>query len=115
MSCYDSRFGDPNSYRKRKRGGGGSGFRGGSFDDNRSKREFDSISLPKQDFNNLIPFEKNFYVEAPSVAALTEDEVRAYRSRREITVEGRDVPKHIRNFCDANFLGSIICAYHKFV
>eukprot|EP01018_Ginkgo_biloba_P021807 Gb_31459 [translate_table: standard] len=107
MSRYDSRFGDPNSYRERKSdgfgGGGGSGFGGGSFDGNRSKREFDSISLPKQDFDNLIPFEKNFYVEAPSVAALTEDEVRAYRSRREITVEGRDVPKPVRNFRDASF------------
>ena len=54
----------------------------------------------------LTPFEKNFYVEAPSVAAMTEEEVEAYRRKREITVEGRDVPKPVREFQDIGFPGS---------
>lgn len=50
-------------------------------------------------------FEKNFYVESPSVASMTDEEVVAYRIKREITVEGRDVPKPIKTFSDANFPG----------
>uniref|UniRef100_A0A0C9RVY8 RNA helicase n=1 Tax=Wollemia nobilis TaxID=56998 RepID=A0A0C9RVY8_9CONI len=88
--------------------GGGRGYEGGrggrgSRDSERSKRELDSVDLPKEEFDNLIPFEKNFYVERPSVAVLTEQEVNAYRKRREITVEGRDVPKPVRYFHEASF------------
>lgn len=63
--------------------------------------------LPKQDFKNLVPFEKNFYVEGPEVQAMSEQEVTVYRARREITVEGRDVPKPVRFFHEANFPGTI--------
>eukprot|EP01018_Ginkgo_biloba_P022667 Gb_23629 [translate_table: standard] len=87
--------------------GGGRGYDGGRGGrgnrDERSKRELDSVALPKEDFDNLIPFEKNFYVERPAVTALTEQEVSAYRRRREITVEGRDIPKPVRHFQEASF------------
>ena len=39
------------------------------------------------------------------MAGMTEDEVEAYRRRREITVEGRDVPKPVRDFRDVGFPG----------
>ncbi|KAJ9568213.1 hypothetical protein OSB04_004179 [Centaurea solstitialis] len=78
--------------------GGGRGGRGGG-----SKGDLDSISLPKQDFGNLVPFEKSFYIESPSVSAMTEQEVALYRGRREITVEGLDVPKPVRMFHEAGF------------
>nr|POE95900.1 dead-box atp-dependent rna helicase 30 [Quercus suber] len=55
------------------------------------------------DFGSLVPFEKNFYVETPSVRAMSEHEAVVYRVRREITVEGHDVPKPIRMFHEANF------------
>ncbi|KAL6583749.1 Envelope glycoprotein gp160 [Orobanche minor] len=81
------------------RQGGGRGGRGG-----KSRRDdLDSIALPKQDFRGLIAFKKDFYVESPSVRAMSEQEVMMYRARREITVEGHDVPKPIRMFREANF------------
>ncbi|XP_047942136.1 DEAD-box ATP-dependent RNA helicase 20-like isoform X1 [Salvia hispanica] len=86
------------------RGGGFSGGRGGRG--GRSKGDdLDNISLPKPDFSGLIPFKKDFYVESPSVRAMTEQEVMMYRARREITVEGHDVPKPIRMFEEASFPG----------
>ncbi|KAL6997115.1 Envelope glycoprotein gp160 [Sarracenia purpurea var. burkii] len=80
------------------RGGGGRGGRHGG-----SRGDLDNIALPRQDFGNLVPFEKNFYIESPSVRAMSEQDVMLYRSRREITVEGSDVPKPIRIFEEANF------------
>ncbi|XP_042497962.1 DEAD-box ATP-dependent RNA helicase 20-like isoform X1 [Macadamia integrifolia] len=78
--------------------GGGRGRDGGN-----SRGDLNSIALPNQDFGGLVPFEKNFYVESPEVQAMTEQEVGLYRARREITVEGYDVPKPIRLFNEANF------------
>ena len=82
------------------RGGYGGGGRGGS-----GRRELDSVSLPKQSFGNLVHFEKNFYVESPVVQAMTEQDVAMYRAEKDISVEGRDVPKPIKMFQDANFPG----------
>ncbi|KAK2989740.1 hypothetical protein RJ640_030233 [Escallonia rubra] len=89
-------------------GGGGRGFDGGHGGGRGgrhggSKGDLDNISLPKQDFSNLVPFEKNFYVECPAVRAMTEQEVAVCRARREITVEGNDIPKPVRMFQEANF------------
>ncbi|BBN04826.1 ATP-dependent RNA helicase DDX5/DBP2 [Marchantia polymorpha subsp. ruderalis] len=129
-SRFDGRYGDPSSFRERKtdfgggggygggssygggrggggygggRGGDGHGYGGGGGFGGGSKKDLDNISLPKQEFDNLIPFEKNFYVEHPSVSIMTEDDVLAYRRRREITVEGRTVPKPVRTFEEASF------------
>ncbi|XP_052182630.1 DEAD-box ATP-dependent RNA helicase 20 [Diospyros lotus] len=97
-------------------GGGGRGFSGGQgrgFDGGRgggrggryggSRGDLDNIALPKQDFGNLVPFEKNFYIESPSVSSKSEQEVMLYRARKEITVEGHDVPRPIQMFEEANF------------
>lgn len=90
------------------RGGrGGYGGRGGGAGrGGKSRDDLDNIMLPKQDFKNLVPFEKNFYVERPEVQAMSEQEVIVYRARRDITVEGRDVPKPVRFFHEANFPGT---------
>ncbi|CAM6012246.1 unnamed protein product [Sphagnum balticum] len=120
MSRFDGRYGDPSSFRERKSdfggayggasgygggrgGGGGYKDRGGGGGYGGNKRDLDNISLPTQEFDDVIPFEKNFYVEHPAVTALTEDEVAAYRRKREITVEGRNVPKPVRTFEEASF------------
>jgi len=43
---------------------------------------------------------------------MTKDEVREYRKRREITVDGRDVPTPVKIFRDAGFPGIInICLF----
>ena len=89
-------------------GGGGGGSHYGGFQGSGSKRDFDDISLPKQDFENLTPFEKNFYVETLGIACMTEDEVKEYHNRREITIDGRDIPKPVKSFGDAGFPGILI-------
>ncbi|KAG5522970.1 hypothetical protein RHGRI_034946 [Rhododendron griersonianum] len=83
--------------------GGRGGGRGGGRHGGASKGDLDNITLPKQDFGNLVPFEKNFYIESPSVRAMSEQDTMLYRSRHEITVEGQDVPNPIRVFPEANF------------
>ncbi|CAO1942742.1 unnamed protein product [Urochloa humidicola] len=89
------------------RGGGGSygggGGYGGGGRGGRGRDGLDTLALPKPDFRSLIPFEKNFYVEASSVQAMSEAEVAQYRRLKDITVEGRDVPKPVRYFQEANF------------
>lgn len=42
------------------------------------------------------------------MAAMTEREVEEYRQRREITVEGRDVPKPVKSFRDVGFPGTYL-------
>ncbi|OMO66308.1 hypothetical protein COLO4_30652 [Corchorus olitorius] len=105
MSRYDSRSGDPTSYRDRRSesGFGGASTYGGSVRSSSSKRDYDSEPPRKLDLDGLTPFEKNFYVESPSVASMSEVEVEEYRRRREITVEGRDVPKPVKSFNDMGF------------
>lgn len=85
--------------------GGFGGGRGGRGSRPRGD-DLDNISLPKPDFSGLVPFKKDFYVESPSVRAMTEQEVMMYRARREITVEGHDVPKPIRLFEEASLPGT---------
>ncbi|KAE8674144.1 DEAD-box ATP-dependent RNA helicase 20 [Hibiscus syriacus] len=106
MSRYDSRSGDPNSYRDRRSdsGLGGASAYGGSVRSVSSRRDYDTAEPPRKfDLDGLTPFEKNFYVESPSVAVMSEKDVEEYRQRREITVEGRDVPKPVKSFADVGF------------
>lgn len=87
--------------------GGGSGHGGGGIRSSSSKRDVDGVESPrKPDMDGLTPFEKNFYVESAAVAAMSEKEVEQYRERREITVEGRDVPKPVPNFRDVGLPGT---------
>ncbi|KAK1578929.1 hypothetical protein Q3G72_034241 [Acer saccharum] len=109
MSHYDSRSADPSSYRNRRSDsgfGGASGY-GSSVRSSSSVRDYDVAEPPRKlDLDGLIPFEKNFYVESPLVAAMSEKEVEEYRLQREITVEGQDVPKPVKSFSDVGFPGT---------
>ena len=69
--------------------------------------DINAISLHREDFSNLIKFDKNFYLEHPDVAARTQQEVDAYRVKKEITVEGADVPKPVTSFDEASFPGAL--------
>ena len=84
-----------------------SGFGGSVRSSSSSRKDYDGGDSPKKfDLDGLPHFEKNFYVESPSVAAMSEREVEEYRQRREITVEGRDIPKPVKNFRDVGFPGT---------
>jgi ATP-dependent RNA helicase DDX5/DBP2 len=51
-----------------------------------------------------VKFEKNFYQEHPAVSAMSSDEADRIRKSKSITiVEGRHVPKPVRNFEEASF------------
>ncbi|KAI4996001.1 hypothetical protein ZWY2020_040503 [Hordeum vulgare] len=92
-------YGGGMGYGSRGRGGGGGGpggFRGGGGRCGNNGRDgLDSLSLPKPDFRGLILFEKRFYVECATMQAMSETEVAQNRQLRDITVEGRLVPKPI--------------------
>ncbi|KAG6669184.1 hypothetical protein I3843_01G217300 [Carya illinoinensis] len=106
MSRYDSRSGDPTSYGDRR---GDSGFGGsmgfsGSVRSSLSRNNYEGAESPRKlDLDGLTPFEKNFYVESSSVTAMSDREVDEYRQRREITIEGRDIPKPVTSFRDVGF------------
>lgn len=110
-SDFGGGYGSGGSYGRGGGGYGGSRGGGGHGGGSGSRKDLDNLTLPKQDFDNLIPFEKNFYVEHPSVSAMTEDDVLQYRRRREITVEGRNVPKPVRTFEEASFPGDHSCCF----
>ncbi|KAK1549096.1 hypothetical protein Q3G72_006507 [Acer saccharum] len=58
--------------------GGASGY-GSSVRSSSSKRDYDVAEPPRKlDLDGLTPFEKNVYVESPSVAAMLEKEVEEY-------------------------------------
>jgi ATP-dependent RNA helicase DDX5/DBP2 len=69
-------------------------------------------AVAASELDGLPRFEKNFYVESSAVAGMTDDEVVTYRRRREITVEGRDVPKPVRDFRDVGFPGMILFCWN---
>ncbi|CAG8533445.1 7844_t:CDS:2 [Ambispora gerdemannii] len=62
-------------------------------------------SLTRQDWDisKLTKFEKNFYREHPNVAARSLTEVEEYRRKHEMKVFGRDIPKPVQTFDEANF------------
>lgn len=94
-------------------GGGGGGSYGGGFGGGGGQfgggqgRDLDSIQLRKEDFRGLPPFEKNFYHEHPAVTARSDVEIAAYRDKREIHIEGHDVPKPVTTFEEASFPGKL--------
>jgi hypothetical protein len=71
----------------------------------RCRDDINSIQLATQDFSNLPPFEKNFYVEHPAVTARSPADVDTYRKLREIHVQGSGVPKPCTTFEEASFPG----------
>ena len=68
-------------------------------------RDLNTIQLARPDFSSLAPFEKNFYIEHPAVAARSEADVQAYRQSREIHVDGVGIPKPVVTFDEASFPG----------
>jgi ATP-dependent RNA helicase DDX5/DBP2 len=61
-------------------------------------------SLQTIDFSqqHLIPFEKDFYIEHPTVTARPESEAQAWRASKSIVVVGSGVPKPCLTFEEAS-------------
>merc|ERR1712142_944626 len=103
---YDSlpsQFGRSGGRGGDRRGSYGGGGRGGGRSGGRDKEYSgpgSSLRKPNWDMNALPRFEKNFYRESPAVQARSIQEVEAYRQSKEITVQGRNVPKPVTTFED---------------
>lgn len=78
----------------------------------RGRDDINSIQLATQDFSNLPPFEKNFYVEHPAVTRRSPADVDTYRKLREIHVQGSGVPKPCTTFEEASFPGEGFLCRH---
>jgi ATP-dependent RNA helicase DDX5/DBP2 len=57
------------------------------------------------DLSKLHKFEKNFYREHPNVVSRSMIEVEEYRKFHDMKVFGRDIPKPVETFEEANFPG----------
>ena len=80
-------------------GGGGGPPRSGSMGDNLGN------GLSQIDYNkvtDLVPFEKDFYIEHPDVSKRPEEEANAWRASKGIVVNGTDVPKPVFTFDEAS-------------
>ena len=62
-----------------------------------------SLRAPHWDVSRLTPFEKNFYQPSPVVQARQEHEIQAYRTSKEITCTGSNVPRPVFNFNEMTF------------
>lgn len=70
------------------------------------------LERPDWSRHELVTFRKDFYQEHPDVTRRPWSEVDAYRQHHQITVIGKDVPKPIESFAEANFPSSIARVLH---
>ncbi|XP_067008546.1 uncharacterized protein [Anabrus simplex] len=80
-------------------GGGGGGYGGGL----KGRQPGGQLRKPRWDMNALQPFSKNFYIPHPNVSNRSNQEVSEYRSSREVTVKGNNIPHPIQHFEEGNF------------
>lgn len=93
-------------------GSGGGGFQGGSsgggYGGGAGGGGYQSSNLgaglSQIDFANteLVPFEKNFYIEHPDVTRRSDREADEWRASKNIVVSGSDVPKPVFTFDEAS-------------
>lgn len=76
-------------------GGGGSGFGGSYGGGSNLGQGLHNIDFSKEE---LITFEKNFYIEHPDVSKRSDAEADAWRASHKIVVQGDDVPKPVMTF-----------------
>ena len=54
------------------------------------------------DLSQLPVFEKNFYIEHPEVSKRSAAEAEAWRGKKQVSIEGRGVPKPVYTFEEAS-------------
>lgn len=88
------RFGSRDGSSGGSRFGGSSNRDGGSFGNNnfKNRQPGERLRKPRWDMSTLPPFRKDFYQPHPNVTSRSAHVVEAYRSDKEITVKGTNVP-----------------------
>ena len=83
----------------------------GTGDRQDSFGSFSNLQRQNWSTSNLIPFEKNFYREHPSVRARSEEEVRLYREKHAMSIFGSNIPKPVHSFeegCFPDFISKML-------
>nr|CAD7454050.1 unnamed protein product [Timema tahoe] len=70
---------------------------------NKMKQPGENLRKPLWDSNSLQPFLKNFYVPHANSLDRSSDDIDKYRSSKEITVKGNNVPQPSQYFEEGNF------------
>lgn len=98
-------------------GGGyaGAGGSGGGFQNSNLGGGLNTIDFSQR---QLVPFEKDFYIEHPDVTARPDSEAQAWRASKQIVVVGQGVPKPCLTFEEASMpeyvLSEVIkCGFDK--
>lgn len=66
---------------------------------------------PRWNLDELQKFEKNFYREHINVQNRSNEEIEAYRLKKEITIAGKNVPKPVYTFEEAGFPGKLYVVF----
>ncbi|KIV90368.1 ATP-dependent RNA helicase dbp2 [Exophiala mesophila] len=86
--------------------GGSNGYSGGGGD--KMSQLGAGLRTQTWDLATLPKFEKSFYKEDPAVTARSQREVDEFRKAKEITVQGRNVPRPVETFDEAAFPGYVM-------
>eukprot|EP00586_Coscinodiscus_wailesii_P017137 CAMPEP_0172519242 /NCGR_PEP_ID=MMETSP1066-20121228/291300_1 /TAXON_ID=671091 /ORGANISM="Coscinodiscus wailesii, Strain CCMP2513" /LENGTH=542 /DNA_ID=CAMNT_0013301793 /DNA_START=256 /DNA_END=1882 /DNA_ORIENTATION=+ len=78
---------------------GGYGGQGASFSNTGLGSQLSNIDFNSAD---LVPFEKDFYIEHPDVTKRPQEEAEAWRASKSIVVIGEGVPKPVMTFDEAS-------------
>ncbi|KAK9767840.1 ATP-dependent RNA helicase dbp2 [Basidiobolus ranarum] len=113
---YDSRDRDSHrggSYGSQRGQGNGYGNSYGGGGGDRMSDVGQGLHKPQWNLDELPKFEKNFYVEHPSVTARTEEDVLEFRKKNDMNVFGNGIPKPITSFEEANFPAYVLNEIQK--
>eukprot|EP01138_Halocafeteria_seosinensis_P009376 gb/GECG01009581.1/.p1 GENE.gb/GECG01009581.1/~~gb/GECG01009581.1/.p1 ORF type:complete len:1041 (+),score=200.89 gb/GECG01009581.1/:1-3123(+) len=75
-----------------------------------AKKDLQPVDHSKIDY---IDFRKCFYIPAPEVKNLSEQEVAKFRDESEMKVRGRNVPNPVRNWEDCGLSDTVMSVLHK--
>lgn len=113
---YGGGYGGNDSYGgERGYGGGYAGGYAGGYGGSGDRMSNLGSNLGAVDWNSvdLVPFEKNFYVEDERVANRSEREVQEFRADKQMTIQGQNVPKPVTSFDEAGFPEYILSEIKK--
>jgi len=84
-------------------GYGGGGFGGGGFGGDKMSQLGAGLKAVDWEKVELTPFQKDFYVEHPEVAQMSDKDVEEWRTTYAMRITGEDVPRPVRTFEEAGF------------